>query len=464
MKKYALLSISILFVMLIQMVVPVPTAQAIALQPVQWYTPLELDFGPVAVGATSSQRTVTITNSGSVPLTGWAGGGVPSPFSASQDCNITGGVLPGHTCHYYFTFSPTAAGTFSATSTSQDNAGPISIIIHGTGVGASATYDAHGLDFGDVFANARVVGTAPQQVVTIRNTGLAPLTDWAGGGVSAPFSASQDCNIAGGVLPGHSCHYYFDFSTNTDSTFTATSTSTTNGGTIVVNLEGKSHGVILLGGGQQVTPFSLDFGPVGVGNTSSQLVATITNHTTSNITGWAGGGVSAPFSASQDCNIAGGLPPGASCHYYFTFHPTSAGAFTANSNSADSVGNFSIQVQGTGVAPSLTANSLWVDFGPTAPIAPGKQQVITLTNTGLSNITGWAGGGVSIPFNGSQDCSVAGGLAPGASCHFYYTFLPSSPGAYSATSTISTNAGITQIKLQGTYLPVTRVYIPLVQH
>ena len=462
MKKRAILSISILLVMLIQVAAPIPSAQAVVILPSQWYTPLELDFGPVAVGTASPQRVVTITNSGAIPLTNWAGGGVSSPFSASQDCNVTGGVLPGHNCHYFFTFNPTAAGVFSATSSSQTNAGTINIIIHGTGVGASATYDAHGLDFGDVFANGRVVGSSPQQVVTIRNTGLAPLTNWAGGGVSAPFSASQDCNIAGGVLPGHSCHYYFNFSTSTDSTFTATSASTTNGGSIVVSLEGKSHGIILSGGGQQVTPFSLDFGPVGLGDTSTQLVATITNHATTNITNWAGGGVSAPFSATQDCNIAGGLPPGGSCHYYFTFHPTSAGVSTATSNSTDSIGSFSIQLQGTGAAPSLTADILSLDFGPTAPIAQGKQQVVTLTNTGLSAITSWAGGGVSAPFSGSQDCNVQGGLQPGASCHYYYNFLPQTAGSFSAISTILTNAGTIQIKMQGTYLPPVKTFVPLV--
>ncbi len=461
MKKRVLPVISVLLVIFVQMAVPAPITQAAA-QPALWFSPLEMDFGPLAVGATSLQRVVTITNSGNVPLTGWAGGGVNSPFSASQDCNISGGVLPGHSCHYFFTFSPTAAGTFSATSSSSTNAGPINIIVHGTGVGASATYDAHALDFGEVYANGRVIGSAPQQVVTIRNTGLAPLTDWAGGGVNSPFSASQDCNIPGGVLPGHSCHYYFNFSTGADSTYTATSTSTTNGGSIVVDLEGASYGFILGSSYQQVTPYSLDFGPVGVGNTSAKLVVTITNESNSNITGWAGGGVSAPFNASQDCNISGGLPPGSSCHYYFTFSPTSAGSFSATSTSADSLGSFSIQLQGSGVAPAYFADALSVDFGPTVPLAPGKQQVVTITNTGLSTITGWAGGGVSSPFTASQDCNVQGGLQPGASCHFYYKFLPQAPGAYSDTSSFSTNAGTIQIKMQGSFLQPDFIYLPAV--
>jgi hypothetical protein len=110
----------------------------------QWATPLELDFGPLGVGAIGPTLIVTITNSGDTPLTNWAGGAVPAPFGVSQDCNIQGGVLPGSSCHYHLSFSPTAVGTFSATSSSSTNAGPINIILHGKGVGPQASYDFHG--------------------------------------------------------------------------------------------------------------------------------------------------------------------------------------------------------------------------------------------------------------------------------------------------------------------------------
>ena len=435
-------------------------AQAVALTASQWVTPLELDFGPVGLGATGPTLTVTITNSGDVPLTGWAGGAVGAPFNASQDCNIAGGVLPGHACHYYFTFSPTGASAFSAISSSSTNAGPITIIVHGTGVGAQATYNFQSLDFGDVFTSHGIPGVAPSQVVTITNTGLAPLTGWAGGAVPAPFSGSQDCNIAGGVLPGHSCHYYFGFSTTSAGSFTATSNSSTNGGPIVVALDGKAHSILLIGGGQQVTPRALDFGPVGVGN-NAQLVVAVTNHGRTNITGWAGGGVGAPFNASQDCNVPDGLVPGATCHFYYTFSPTSAGHFSAVSNVSDSFGSFSIDLQGTGLAPSMTVNPLWLDFGP-VDFHVQAQQVVTVTNTGQTPLTGWAGGGVSIPFNGSQDCNIAGGVLPGHSCHFYYTFTPTTAGAFSATSTFSANAGTVHVKLQGQGIPRYDVYLPSV--
>jgi hypothetical protein len=389
----------------------------------------------------------TITNSGSEPLTGWAGGGVSGPFSAVQDCNIPGGVLPWHSCHYYFSFSPTASGTFTATSTSSTNAGTIQIILHGTGVGANLTYDAHALDFGNLYTAKGIPATAPTQVVTIRNTGLAPLSGWAGGGVPAPFSASQDCNIAGGVLPGHSCHYYFGFSTSSIGTFSASSNSNTNGGTITVDLSGSTHSLLLAGGGQQVTPRALDFGPVGIGNTA-QISTTVTNHGLTNITSWAGGGVQAPFSGSQDCNISGGLPPGGKCHFYYSFQPTSAGSFSVTSTVSDSLGNFSVQLQGSGAAASMYADALWLDFGP-VDIGHSPQQVVTITNSGLSPLTGWAGGGVLEPFTGSQDCNIQGGVLPGKSCHFYYNFSPTATGSFSDTSTFSSNAGTIHIKMQG---------------
>ncbi len=438
-----------------------PPTQAATIYPGLWYTPTELDFGPVGVGASGKQLVVTITNSGRNPLTGWAGGAVPAPFNASQDCNIAGGVLPGHSCHYFFNFNPTAAGTFTATSNSSTTAGPISITVHGTGVGPSLTYDALSLDMGNVFTNGTTAGTAPQQIVTIRNTGPVPLTGWAGGAVSSPFNASQDCNIAGGVLPGHSCHYFFDFSTTTVGTFSATSNSFADGLPITISVTGKAHNVVLAGGGQQVSPLSLDFGPVGVGQTA-QLSTMITNNGIfTNITGWAGGAVPAPFNGSQDCNISGGLPPGSSCHYYFTFSPTAPGVFTATSNSSDNYGSFSIALRGTGVAPAMTVEDLALDFGPVKPSSPVPQQVVTITNTGLSNITGWAGGAVPAPFNGSQDCNIPGGLPPGISCHFFFTFSPSAPGSYSATSNFSTNAGSFSVKMKGSvYLPT---YVPLVR-
>ena len=156
--------------------------------PSLWVTPLELDFGPVAVGSISPKLEVNITNTGDTTLTNFAGGGLGAPFSVTQNC--AGGVPPGETCQYFFTFSPTSPGDFTATSSSSTNAGPISIVVHGTGVGPALNVTPLSLDFGSV----RVGGSASTQTVTIRNTGLSTLDSFAGGGGIDSFrSYSELC-------------------------------------------------------------------------------------------------------------------------------------------------------------------------------------------------------------------------------------------------------------------------------
>ena len=155
-------------------------------KPKLWVTPLVLDFGPVGVGYTSATQGVTITNLGTATLTNFAGGGVYAPFNATQNC--ASGVPPGGKCQYFFTFRPSAVGTFSTTSNSSTNAGPFSIELRGTGVGAGLSVSALSLDFGSVYID----GGPVSQAVEIRNTGMSTLTNFAGGGVYAPFSASQN--------------------------------------------------------------------------------------------------------------------------------------------------------------------------------------------------------------------------------------------------------------------------------
>lgn len=420
---------------------PLQETQSTSLAPVSapslWVSPLELDFGPVGVGNTSPTLAVTIHNSGNDTLGGFAGGGVAPPFYASQNC--ANGVPPGGSCQYFFSFSPTATGVFSATSSSGSNAGPITIKLHGTGVGAGLHVTPLSLDFGYV----SLYNTSDNQIVTIRNTGLSTLTNFAGGGVYPPFNASQNCSI--GVPPGGSCQYFFSFSPTETGTFSTTSNSSTNAGPFSIALQGRGRPSLLIGG-QRVTPRSLDFGPVGVGLSSPTLLVTITNQSiTSDITNWAGGGVSPPFGAGQDC--AGGLSPGESCNFYYTFTPTAEGVYTTTSNVTNSFGTFSIELKGTGVGPQVHANQLILDFGPVALGDTSPTQSVLIKNTGMARLENWAGGGLYPPFSASQDC--AGGLDPGETCQFYYKFSPTEYGRFSATSNVSTNGGSFSILLFG---------------
>jgi hypothetical protein len=427
---------------------PTSSAADLSTGPLLWVSPLSLDFGPVGVGFTSPTQMVTITNYGDATLTDFAGGGLYSPFIASQDCAPS--VPPGGHCHYYFRFSPTAVGTFTATSSSSTNAGPFSVAVQGTGAGAELHVSPLALDFGSVYSGS----TSAEQIVTITNTGLSTLTNFAGGGVYPPFHATQDC--APSVPPGGHCHYYFEFSPTGAGTFTTTSNSSTNAGPFSIALQGRGR-TLIFSSGQRVTPRSIDFGPVGVGFDSGPLVVTITNQNLFfTLTNWAGGGLYPPFQVSQDC--AGGVPPGESCHYYFRFSPTEAGVFSATSSSSNSGGTFSIDVRGTGVGASLYVTPLWLDFGYVLPGNTSPVQTVTIYNTGMSTLTNWAGGGLYPPFNASQDC--ASGVAPGESCRYYFHFTPSQLGRFTAYSHSSTNGGTFTVKVQGG--EVRPVFLPLV--
>ncbi|GGX57794.1 choice-of-anchor D domain-containing protein [Saccharospirillum salsuginis] len=198
-------------------------------------SPLALDFGPVAVGGMSPTQTVTIVNTGDTLLDDFAGGGVGGDFTASQNC--ASGVAPGESCQYFFSFEPTEPGEATATSTSSTNAGSFSIELTGTGVGPEVWFTPKVLNFGTLSPGT----TSATQSVTITNSGMSTLDNFAGGAPgSEAFTASQSC--ASGVEPGATCQYNFTYSPDAPGFDEDTSNSSTNAGSIVIELEGGSVG------------------------------------------------------------------------------------------------------------------------------------------------------------------------------------------------------------------------------
>ncbi len=238
--------------------------------------------------------------------------------------------------------TPTATGTQTATSSSITNGGNFSIALRGTGVGGQIVANPTGVDFGPVG-----VGQTFTKTITLRNVGSAPVATFAGGGVGAPFNVTQDCVIAGGLLPGKACHYYIPFSPTAAGEFNATSSSFTDGGSFSITMHGSADAGIAV-----ANPTGIDFGSVLVGQSVTRTI-NIFNAGRGPITGWAGGGLGAPFNVTQDCVTATGLARHNTCHYFVTFTPTAAGPFSATSSSVTSGGPFSIAVQGTGVAPVI---------------------------------------------------------------------------------------------------------------
>jgi outer membrane protein assembly factor BamB len=165
-------------------------------------TPASLNFGSQAVGTSSPGQSVTLTNSGTAPLSIQSvtlGGAQPGSFS------ITGGsesgVLAANGSRTVsVVFSPTASGTQSASLAVHSTAGgsPHTIALTGTGLASAAP--GFSVSPASLTFARQEVGTrsAPQSVV-ISNPGEAPLV------ISSVSLTSGSYEVAGGtatVAPG----------------------------------------------------------------------------------------------------------------------------------------------------------------------------------------------------------------------------------------------------------------------
>jgi Abnormal spindle-like microcephaly-assoc'd, ASPM-SPD-2-Hydin len=111
--------------------------------PVASVSPVSISFGNQPVGTTSSQHTVTVTNTGNanlvmatngVTVTGSTDFKIGSDTCPSTTASVT--VAPGSSCTFVVTFTPATVGTFSATIGITDNAAgsPQTVALSGSGV------------------------------------------------------------------------------------------------------------------------------------------------------------------------------------------------------------------------------------------------------------------------------------------------------------------------------------------
>jgi hypothetical protein len=89
-----------------------------------------------------------------------------------------------------------------------------------------------------------------------------------------------------------------------------------------------------------------------------------------------------------------------------------------------------------------------LDFGDVPLGSTSPQQTITITNKGsLPVVMSGAGGGAGV-FGGVQDCQGTT-LAPGASCHMFYAFTPTTTGAVTGTTSGSWNGQAFNLTFKG---------------
>jgi hypothetical protein len=259
----------------------------------------------------------------------------------SNGCPAT--LAPGSSCTVNLTFTPESVGPVSGNLNVADNApgSPQTVALSGTGMGSVPVLNPTSLTFA-----LQVVGTSsPSQPVSLTNSGNSSLTISS---ITAPTNYSQTNNCGSSLAAGASC--------TINVTFTPT-TSGTLSGSVTVNDNGAgnaSQKITLSGTGTfaSLSPSSLNFGSVNVGESSTPQNVTLTNVNT--VASFSVNSITFtgndPSDFSQTNNCGKSLAAGASCTITVTFTPQATGARTASLSVADGGGGSpqTVALSGTG--------------------------------------------------------------------------------------------------------------------
>ncbi len=439
----------------------------VAAAPAVSLSPTSLAFGQQPVGTSSASQNVTLTNTGtaaltisSIGLTGTNSG----DYAQTNTCPISPATLGvGANCTISVNFSPTAAGSRTASVSISDNApgAPHTVGLTGTGTRPAVTLTPTSLGFG-----TQLVGTSSAaQSSTLQNTGNAPLVISSIGltGANAgDFAQLSDCPLSPSTLAvGASCTISVTFSPTAAGSRTASVT-------ISDNAPGAPHAVALSGTGVAAapavsfSPTSLGFGNQLVGTTSSAQDVTLTNSGTAALTissiGVTGANAG-DYAQTNTCPLSPStLAVGASCTISATFAPSASGARSAAISVADDAPGSpqTVALSGTGTAPAVGLTPSSVAFGNQLIGATSPAQDATLTNTGSAPLTissiGLTGTN-SADYAQTNTCPLGPStLAAGASCTISITFTPSAGGSRTASVSVADDApgGPHTVALSGT--------------
>ncbi len=404
--------------------------------------PAELNFGPVAIGTTSSPLQLTVQNTQSTAVSI----NVPTfsgPFALGTDaCGSS--LASNSSCQVTVTFTPTQTGAASGTMTLTDGAGTQTAVL--TGTGAKPPTDTL-TPLTLTFPGTVVGQPSSAQIVTLANTGGLPLTAISVA-VSGPFQVSSACGAQLAAQSSCAISAVFDP--------TAPSVQT---GTLTVTDTLRTQAAALSGTGLQppalsVRPASLTFAAQQLGVASAPLALAITN------TGGAPmaslsfpitGRSAANFSvASTTCGVT--LNAGSSCAAQIVFTPTVAGGNSATiavTSPTPSVKSVPVALSGTGSASAgLNVTPAQLAFTVPTLSQSSAAQTVTISNASTNAAAGLALS-IAAPFSLAQN-TCGSSLAGGAHCSVGVVFTPTANGTASGALGISsTNLNAAVVLLTG---------------
>lgn len=194
--------------------VSAPVTVTVSQVPTMTISPISLAFGNQILNSTSTPQTVTVTNTGTVPVT-VSGFSTNGDFTQANNCGAT--LAPGVVCTASVSYTPTVRGPESGNLTISGNfAGAPSVVaLSGTGQAFSISVSPLSLNFGNQLVNT----TSAPQNVTVTNTGdIAFNISGSSGG--SPYNVTNNCPYT--VNPGATCYFSITFGPTSYGTYQET--------------------------------------------------------------------------------------------------------------------------------------------------------------------------------------------------------------------------------------------------
>jgi hypothetical protein len=310
-----------------------------------------LNFGSETVNTSSPAQSVTLTSSGTAPLTINSAVLSGAGFSLSG-ANFPATLNPGQTATLKVIFDPSVTGNANGSISISDNSSPgtASISLSGTGQAAAGALSA-------LSCSQNSFTGSGSDACTVSLSAVAG----AGGLTVSLMSSNSAVTVPGSVtVPAGSSSVGF---TATASAVTTAQTDTLTASAGGVN---KTYGISLAAyvPGLQISTSSLNFGGVTVNTSSAAQLVTLTSSGAAPLTINSAPLAGAAFSMSG-ASFPVTLNPGQTATLTVTFDPTVTGAASGSITVSDNAtpGTATISLSGTGQATAGVLSGLSCNQG-----------------------------------------------------------------------------------------------------
>jgi len=393
------------------------TGNATPAAPILNVSPTALVFASQAIGSTSGNQTVTLSNQGSAALNISSiavAGSSASSFAiipvGSSPCPSSGTVPAAATCTVTINFTPLSTGTKNASLSLSDNAAasPQTVSLTGTAVGPTIGLSASSLNFGSQPAGT----TSSAQTVTVTNNGATSL------GISGvvlagtnPSDFIETNNCPQSLGASGSCLITVQF-------HPAATGPEDRAATISIsdNAPQSPQTIALTGTATvatvTVSPSTLNFGSQLVGGTPSSPVAVTVTNTGQGALTVSGVNVSdtADFTLTNNCARA--VPGAGTCTVQVAFSPAAPASAQCGSTSGTKTATLTLMDNATNSPQTVALNGIATDFCPNPPTVGGNNLTVTQGTTAVFHLAVNSTDG----FAGTVGLACAGAVPGAGSC------------------------------------------------